>query len=261
MKISGSVSTASQMNRAQNAQQTQLERISSGHRINSAKDDAAGLAISTRFETQGRSDQAAMRNSLDGTSRTQLESGALASVTEDLQRIRELKVQQNNGILSDQDKSAIQGEIDQRMGAIQTVFKDTQFNQKNVFEEGSLSFQTGPNPGNQIALKTQDLAKSFESIGLKEGSNLDLDEIDQALSQVASRQSELGAVENRLVSNTQFLELKNENNQSARSRIQDTDIAKAVSEKTKADIMSQIAISVQGQANASAKSVLNLLDR
>ena len=261
MKISGSVSTASQMNRAQNAQQTQLERISSGHRINSAKDDAAGLAISTRFETQGRSDQAAMRNSLDGTSRTQLESGALASVTEDLQRIRELKVQQNNGILNDQDKSAIQGEIDQRMGAIQTVFKDTQFNQKNVFEEGSLNFQTGPNPGNQIELKTQDLAKSFESIGLKEGSNLDLDEIDQALSQVASRQSELGAVENRLVSNTQFLELKNENNQSARSRIQDTDIAKAVSEKTKADIMSQIAISVQGQANASAKSVLNLLDR
>jgi len=261
MKISGSVSTASQMNRAQNAQQTQLERISSGHRINSAKDDAAGLAISTRFETQGRSDQAAMRNSLDGTSRTQLESGALASVTEDLQRIRELKVQQNNGILNDQDKSAIQGEIDQRMGAIQTVFKDTQFNQKNVFEEGSLNFQTGPNPGNQIELKTQDLAKSFESIGLKEASNLDLDEIDQALSQVASRQSELGAVENRLVSNTQFLELKNENNQSARSRIQDTDIAKAVSEKTKADIMSQIAISVQGQANASAKSVLNLLDR
>jgi len=261
MKISGSVSTASQMNRAQNAQQTQLERISSGHRINSAKDDAAGLAISTRFEAQGRSDQAAMRNSLDGTSRTQLESGALASVTEDLQRIRELKVQQNNGILNDQDKSAIQGEIDQRMGAIQTVFKDTQFNQKNVFEEGSLNFQTGPNPGNQIELKTQDLAKSFESIGLKEGSNLDLDEIDQALSQVASRQSELGAVENRLVSNTQFLELKNENNQSARSRIQDTDIAKAVSEKTKADIMSQIAISVQGQANASAKSVLNLLDR
>ncbi len=204
MKISGSVSTASQMNRAQNAQQTQLERISSGHRINSAKDDAAGLAISTRFETQGRSDQAAMRNSLDGTSRTQLESGALASVTEDLQRIRELKVQQNNGILSDQDKSAIQGEIDQRMGAIQTVFKDTQFNQKNVFEEGSLSFQTGSNPGNQIELKTQDLAKSFESIGFKEGSNLNLDEIDEALSQVASRQSELGAVENRLVSNTQI---------------------------------------------------------
>jgi flagellin len=260
MNISSSFNTSHQLNKTQDAQNTQLQRISSGHRINSAKDDAAGLAISTGLESQGRSMQAAMRNSLDGTSRTQVEGGALASVTEDLQRIRELKVQQNNGMLNEQDKSALQSEIDQRTDSIHTVFSDTQFNQKNVFEQGSLNFQTGANAGQTTELKTLDMAESFKQLGLEAAADFSLADVDEALAQVTSRQSELGAIENRLSSNVEFLELKHENNQAANSRIKDTDIAHAASEKTKADIMQQVQISVQSQANASSKYVLNLLE-
>lgn len=259
MNINNPFSSANQINQAQTTKNTQLERLSTGNRINSAKDDAAGLTISTKLETQDRATQAALRNSLDGTSRVQLESGALASVTEDLQRIRELKLQQNNGILNDQDKAAIQSEIDQRTDTIESVFSDTQFNQKNVFEQGTLNFQTGPNSGDQIELETQDLASQFEELGVKSNGAFNIEDIDKALSQVAQRQSDLGATENRFSSNVQFLELKSENNQAANSRIKDTDVAQAASEKNKADILNQVAISVQGQANASSKLVLNLL--
>ena len=260
MNINSSSNASRQLNQAQNSKNTQLERLASGNRINSAKDDAAGLSISTRLEAQDRSTQAALRNSLDGTSRIQVESGALSSVTEDLQRIRELKVQQNNGLLNDQDKAAIQSEIDQRSEAVSSIFSDTDFNQKAVFEEGSLDFQVGANPGDTITLNTKDLAQSFEDAGFSSGSELSLEQIDDALAQVASRQSELGATENRLSSNAQFLELKSENNQAANSRIRDTDFAEAVSEKNKADIMSQVAISVQSQANISSKFALKLLE-
>ena len=260
MNINNSFSSARQLDQAQTSKNTQLQRISSGHRINSAKDDAAGLAISTRFESQGRSQQAALRNSLDGVSRTQVESGALASVTEDLQRIRELKVQQGSGVLNDQDKAAIQSEIDQRSENISQIFSDTEFNQQSVFQEGSLSFQTGANEGETIELTTEDLAQTFQGLGFEPGQDLNMDQIDEALLNVTSRQNELGAVENRLVANTEFLALKNENNQAANSRIQDADIAKAASESVKSDILSQIAISVQSQANVSSKNVLNLLE-
>jgi flagellin len=259
MNISPLINASSSLNQAQSGKGTQLERLASGSRINSAKDDAAGLAISTKLETQDRSMQAALRNTLDGTSRIQVESGALSSVTEDLQRIRELKVQQGNGILNDQDKAAIQSEINQRTDTIKSVFSDTQFNQRPVFEDGELGFQTGPNPGDKIDLSTKDLASSFESLGIAEGAELSIEQIDEALAQVGSRQSELGATENRLSSNVQFLELKSENNQAANSRIKDTDFAQATSEKTKMDILERVAISVQSQANASSKFALKLL--
>jgi flagellin len=258
--ISSTFNVTNQLNKTQADQNTQMQRISSGQRINSAKDDPAGLAISTGFDSEQRSTQVALRNSLDGTSRAQVEGGALSSVTEDLQRIRELKVQQGNGILNDQDKAAIQSEIDQRGENITAVFSDTQFNQKNVFEEGSLNFQTGPDAGQTIDINTVDMAQAFKDIGLESGADFSLEDIDEALGQVASRQSELGAVENRLSSNAEFLQLKNENNQAANSSLKDTDIAQAVSEKTKADIMSQVQISVQAQSNASSKYVLNLLE-
>jgi flagellin len=260
MNISSSFNTANQLNKTQSDQSTHTQRISTGQRINSAKDDAAGLAISTRFDSQERSIQVALRNSLEATSRTQVEGGALSSVTEDLQRIRELKVQQGNGVLNDQDKAAIQSEIDSRADNINLIFSDTQFNQKDVFEEGQLNFQTGADAGQTIDIDTVDMGQAFKDIGLKSSAEFSLEDIDKALGQVVSRQSELGAVENRLSSNAEFLQLKNENNQVANSRIKDTNVAQAVSEKTKSDIMSQVQISVQAQSNSSSKYVLNLLE-
>jgi flagellin len=260
MNISSTFNAANQLNKTQADQNTQLQRISSGQRINSAKDDAAGLSISTRLDSQQRSTQMASRNSLDAISRTQVEGGALSTVNEDLQRIRELKVSQGNGILNDQDKAAIQSEIDQRAENISSVFSDTQFNQKNVFEEGRLDFQIGANAGQTLGIDTVNMSQMFKDMAIESGADFSLEDIDNALTQVSSRQSELAAVENRLSSNVQFLALKNENNQAANSRIKDTDIAQAVSEKTKTDIMSQVQISVQAQSNTSSKYVLKLLE-
>lgn len=247
------------LNSAQDSRQQSLQRLSSGNRINSAKDDAAGLSISTRLESQGGAQRAAIRNGLDGISRIQVEGGALESVTEDLQRIRELKTQQGSGILSEQDQSAIQSEIDQRVDSINTVVNGTQFNQRQVFEEGELNFQIGEEAANKITLTTQDLGRELDDIGISTAENFGLNEIEEALSQVSIRQSELGAVSNRLASNTQFLELKYENNQVANSRIINADIAKTASEKSKADIQMEVAMSVRSQANASSKLVLDLL--
>ena len=261
MQISNSAGLGFQrsQNQASAAQQTQMQRLSSGQRINSAKDDAAGLSISTKMDSQSRSTSVAIRNTMDGISRAQVEDGALSATTDDLQRIRELKLQQNNGLLNPSDKDALQSEINQRMSAIEDRLEQTDFNGQNVFSGDDLSFQTGANAGQTTTLEGKDLGQSFEDIGLKAGEEVSLDQLDQALEAVSSRRSDLGAVSNRLESQVQFSELKNEMTEQANSRIRDTDFAQAASEKAKADIQNQASISVQAQANQDQKNVLQLL--
>ena len=258
MQISQSPSVRS-LDQATQTQQTQLERLGSGKRINSAKDDAAGLAISNRMDTQSRSMTVAIRNTMDGVSRIQVEDGALGSINDDLQRVRELTVQQQNGILNDDDKAAIQSEIDQRLESINSQFEQTQFNGQNVFENKDLGFQVDANAGDQIELKGSDVASALSNEGIEVGSALDLEAIDKALQSVNDRRSELGAVSNRLSSSAEFVALKNQNNQEASSRIRDTDFAQATSEKAKGDIQQQVAISVVAQGNANRQDVLKLL--
>ena len=261
MQISNSAGLGFQrsQDQASSAQQTQMQRLSSGQRINSAKDDAAGLSISTKMDSQSRSTSVAIRNTMDGISRTQVEDGALSATTDDLQRIRELKLQQNNGLLAQGDKDALQSEINQRMSAIEDRFEQTDFNGQNVFSGDDLTFQTGANAGQTTTLEGKDLGQSFADMGLKAGEDVSLDQLDQALEAVGSRRSELGAVSNRLESQVEFSELKNEMTQQANSRIRDTDFAQAASEKAKADIQNQASISVQAQANQNQKNVLQLL--
>lgn len=247
------------LDQAQKTQQTQQQRLSSGQRINSAQDDAAGLAISNRLDTQSRSMTVAVRNTMDGISRIQVEDGALGSVTEDIQRIRELTVQQGNGTLNDSDKRAIQSEIDQRLESINGQFEQTQFNGKNVLEGESLSFQVGANPGDQIELEGSDVADTLSNLGIEPGKELSLDDLDKALESINGRRVELGATSNRLEASAQFVELKNQNNQEASSRIRDTDFAQATSEKAKADIQQQVSISVIAQGNVNRQDVLKLL--
>jgi flagellin len=259
MQKSQSPSTRS-LDQATSIQQTQLERLSSGQRINSAKDDAAGLSISNRLDAQSRSMTAAIRNTMDGVSRIQVEDGALSTMNEDLQRVRELTVQQQNGILNDSDKAGIQSEIDQRLESINSQFEQTQFNGQNVFENSDLGFQVDANAGDQIKLKGSDVADVLSQSGLEVGSALDLEAIDAALQSVNDRRSELGAVSNRLSQSAEFVALKNQNNQEASSRIRDTDFAQASSEKAKSDIQQQVSMSLFAQGNADKKDVLKLLE-
>lgn len=258
MQISQS-STIRSLDQASSSQQTQLERLGSGQRINSAKDDAAGLSITTGMDSQSRSMVAAIRNTMDGVSRIQVEDGALGSVNDDLQRVRELTVQQQNGILNDSDKAAIQSEIDQRLESINTQFEQTQFNGQNVFENSDMGFQVDANAGDQIEVKGSGVADVLSQSGLEVGSPLDLEAIDAALQSVNDRRSELGAVSNRLSQSAEFVALKNQNNQEASSRIRDTDFAQASSEKAKNDIQKEASLSVLAQGNANQKDVLKLL--
>jgi len=258
MQISSTPSFQS-LDQATKSQQTQQQRLSSGQRINSAKDDAAGLAISNRMDTQSRSMTVAIRNTMDGVSRIQVEDGALGGITEDLERIRELKVQQSNGILSDTDKQALQSEIDQRIESINTQFKQTEFNGRNVFEKNDQAFQVGANAGDQITLKGTGVADTLSQLGIGSDSEFSLDALDQALESVNERRVELGAVSNRLEASAEFVALKNQNNQEASSRIRDTDFAQATSEKAKNDIQRQVAISITAQGNANRQDVLKLL--
>jgi len=247
------------LDRAQANQATQAQNLSSGKRINSAKDDAAGLVISTALVSQNRALGAALRNSFDGISRLQVEDAALSSVGEDLQRIRELKVQQQNGVLSEDDTQALQAEIDQRLESIDSVFKQSDFNGQSLFKSGQMTIQSGANAGQTIEINSQDLSAQFSLIGVSAGDDLELDALDEALQMVSTRRSDLGALENRLQGNTEFLALKSEVNQSANSRIRDTDFAQSVSQKNKADVQFKVAVAVQGQANANQQDVLRLL--
>ncbi len=272
MQISGGLGPGA-LNKAQGTQQTQFERLASAQKINAAKDDAAGLAISTHLDTQNRGIQTALRNSFDGISRIQVEDVALSGVSEDLQRIRELKVQQQNGILNEDDSRALQSEIDQRLESIDATLTGADFNGKKLFESGEISFQVGEKAEQKINLNTQDFASQFSKLGVEHsgsedsdpvdsesgGSVLSLDDIDQALQVVSERRSELGAVSNRVESNTEFLSLRSDINQQASSRIQDTDFAQAISNKSKADVQFKVAIAVQGQANTNQQDVLRLL--
>jgi len=254
MNISSNGGAFRALDAAQAQQNKSLRQVASGKGIQSAADDAAGLSISTRFNAQIRSNQVAMRNTMDGVSRVQVEDGALSSVTEDLQRIRELTVQKQGGILNDRDKAAIDREIGQRVSSIQQVFKDTQFNGQPVFEKGEQVFQTGANPGQTITMETEDLA---ESVGAVSG---DLADLDNALELVSKRRAELGATANRFEAAFERTQVENEALTQANSRIEDADIAESISNKIRSDIQQKAAISVQSQSNMNNKAVLQLLE-
>ena len=167
MQISNNaVAALNGLNKGTSAQQTQMERLASGKRINSAKDDAAGLSVSTKMDAQSRSLAVALRNTMDGVSRAQVENGALSATTDDFQRIRELQLQQNNGILSQDDKGALQTEIDQRFAAIEERMEQAQFDGKQVFSSEDLVFQAGANAGETSILEGKDLAQEFTDLGL-----------------------------------------------------------------------------------------------
>lgn len=258
--LSGALQPAGQLNRL-------YQQVSSGSRINSAADDAAGLVISTAMTSQLRGDQVALRNTADGLSYTSVASGALSQVSSNLQRMRELAVQSANGILSDSDRSALQAEVTQLTDSTRTLLRDSEFNGQKLFSgDNTLSFQTGADPADRITLSSSNLLASLEEGGLAqlsirspEGAASALGVLDSSLQQVSGRQAELGAVANRFEASINRTQSSMENTAAARSRISDADLARAISELTQGQIRSQAQIAVQAQANAQGSQLLRLL--
>lgn len=243
-------------------------QVSSGKRINSAADDAAGLAITTRFSSQVSGTQQAQRNGLDAKSLIETEDGALAQISTGIERLKELSVQQGNGILNDSDRAALAKEANQISDQINQVIEQSSFNGKDLFQqEGnsqSLNFQLGDKAGDVVSLTANVTADPIKE-GLEQldfssadaGENLtNLEAVQQV---VTERRSELGATSNRVDSSIEQLSNEEIQTQSARSRVEDADIAKLVSEMVVEQIKSQAQFAVQSQSNASAEDTLRLL--
>jgi flagellin len=246
-----------------------MERLSSGYRINRAADDAAGLAISEKMRGQIGGLAAAQRNAQDGVSLVQTAEGALNEVHSMLQRIRELKVQYENGTLSDDDKKAIDAEFTQLVEEIGNVQSGTEFNSIKLLQgdtgsgSADIVFQVGANKDETITVTTKDLTDATAGAGTVTAaadlSAIEIDDIDTAINNVSSMRSEFGAVQNRLEHRLNSLSTYQENLVASESRIRDVDMAKEMVNFTKFQILQQAGTSMLAQANQAPQSVLSLL--
>lgn len=244
----------------------QLQQLSSGNRINSAADDAAGSAIAERITSQLGGFDAAIRNANDSISAIQVADGALTSLNDNISRIKELSLQAGNGALNDQDRQAIQEEVNFLVEDSTQILNNTQFNGKSLLSNTQdLNVQLDE-PGKNIQLKGKDLAKEFEDLGFdkidlrsQQQASEALETLNQASELVLSRQSELGAVSNRIENSIDTISSSRVNAAEARSRISDTDYAQASSDLAANQVREQAQIAVQGQANSQRDAVLQLL--
>lgn len=251
---------------SQGALNRSMQRLSSGLRINSAKDDAAGLGISDRMTSQIRGLNQATRNANDGISLAQTAEGALNETTNLLQRMREISVQAGNDTNSADDRQSLQDEFDQLVEEITRIATTTSFNNRNVLD-GTFSgiFQIGANAGQTITVSiTQNMnATNLGVTGLTLTSNTvagsAITAIDAAIISVDSVRGELGAVQSRMESTIANLTNIAENLSASRSRILDADIAMETSALTKGNILQQAGVAVLSQANQTPQLALQLL--
>ena len=262
----GSLNAQRNLGKSQSALNRSMQRLSSGLRINSAKDDAAGLAISDRMTSQIRGLNQAVRNANDGISLAQTAEGALQETTNSLQRMRELAVQSSNGTNSQADRDSLQLEFTQLSEEVQRIATTTQFNGTSILTGGlkSAIFQVGANKSQTItfsigAASTTKLGINDEGISTFTHAQKAISAIDAGIGCVDNLRGKLGAVQNRFESTISNLSNISENLSAARSRILDADIAQETSQMTKMNILQQAGVSILSQANQSPNLALSLL--
>ena len=258
------------LNQAQSAQQIFLQRQSSGLRINSAKDDAAGLAIAVRLTSQLGGTAQASANASDGISLTDTASGALSGVTDSLQRIRELSVQAANGTNSASDLQAIQGEINQNIQNINDITNNANFNGQQLFGGGfNATLQVGPNAGQTTTVSiggTSSTALGISTIdvtqvvgGVNVGAAAAIGAIDNAIGTINNQQASIGAVSAGLSSNIANLSNSYENIAASRSRIADNDYASSSTGLASSNVQIQAGLHALVAYNSQQKTPLKLL--
>lgn len=261
-----SSSNSSFLQQIQQKQDSILEKLSSGKRINSAADGAAAQQIIDRLTTQVEGNRQSISNAYDGISLAQVAEGGLAGINEDVNRIRELSVQAGNGLLNDGDRKALQAEVSQLQQNISQTIKQTEFGGKSLLSgAGNIDFQVGANAGQKIGVQTNDIAAGLSDIlnvdlSTAQGAQDALAAADSAIDYVGSARTDLGATQNRFESAARNLSQADVNVSAARSRIQDTDYAQASADLASADILSQASTAVQSLANQQKGQVLSLLN-
>ncbi|MGB7483609.1 flagellin [Castellaniella ginsengisoli] len=259
------------LNKSQSSLGTAIQRLSSGLRINSAKDDAAGQAIANRMTAQIRGMTQAARNANDGISLAQTAEGNLSEINNNLQRIRELAVQAANDPNGTADRASIKEEIQSRLAEIDRVAKGAKFNDTQLLNgTGSIHLQIGANTtaNDSITISTTDATVSGLGIsGTASGGDVStsgaartmIDAMDAAIKKVDTARSTLGTYQNRLESTVANLNNTITNLSASRSRIEDADYAVEVSNMTRAQILQQAGTAVLAQANQVPQTMLSLL--
>jgi flagellin len=257
------------LNKSQNALGSAIERLSSGLRINSAKDDAAGQAIANRMTAQVRGLTQASRNANDGISLAQTAEGNLNEINNNLQRVRELAVQAANGTNSTDDLSSIQEEITARVAEIDRIAGAADFNGTKLLDgsQSTISIQVGAGANATVDAidvtltnaTSSSLGVSSLSVSNQSAAYATITAVDAAIKSVDSARSGLGAIQNRFESTISNLNNTITNLSASRSRIEDADYAVEVSNMTRAQILQQAGTSVLAQANQVPQTVLSLL--
>ncbi|MGN2391489.1 flagellin N-terminal helical domain-containing protein [Pelomicrobium sp. G1] len=263
---------------SQSQLQTAIQRLSSGLRVNSAKDDAAGLAVAESFTSQIRGTNQAVRNANDGISLGQTAEGALAQIANNLQRIREIAVQAANGTISDTDRGQLQKEVDQLTQEISRIVQTTTFNGTSLLSGSStLTFQVGASgvASNQVSVTTTDLATNGSAglysysgtltatgvvnVSTSANASAAIANLDADISKVSTVRATFGAVQNRFEAVIANLQNYAENLTASRSRIMDADFAAETAALTRGQILQQAGVAMLAQANALPNTVLSLL--
>ena len=255
-----------------------MEKLSSGERINRAGDDASGLAVSEKMRSQIRGLNQASKNIQNGVSFIQTTEGYLTETTDILQRVRELAVQAANGIYSDEDRMQIQVEVSQLVAEVDRIASVAQFNGMNMLTgrfaeagDSTMQFQIGANMDQNarvfigtmtaaaLGLKGAQGGEEQITIASPEEANMTLGAVDAALTQVNKQRADLGAYQNRFEMAAKGVNIAAENTQAAESRIRDTDMASEMVEFTKNSILTQAGTAMLAQANNQSQTVLALL--
>jgi flagellin len=264
---------------SENALAVSMARLTSGLRVNSAKDDAAGLSIAERMTSQVRGMNVAVRNSNDGISLAQTAEGALGKSGELLQRMRELAIQSANATNSTSDKASLDTEYGELAKEVQRVFASTTFNGQRIISTDARPqvFQVGANTAaeNQITVTTSNMTIQADLVAVAGTDTAGtgrsvitgnsaaimavIGKIDVAIDQVSNERSILGASQSRFESAISYLQMSSENQSSARSRIMDADFAQETSNLSRSQILSQAGSAMLAQANQLPKSVLSLI--
>lgn len=247
------------------AQDAAMQRLSTGKRINTARDDAAGLAIVTRMDAKIRGLSQAMRNANDGISLVQTAEGAMAEISNVLVRMRELSVQSSSGTATTTDRAALHEEFSALLSQIGDISTRTDFNGTKLLDgTANINVQTGVNSGENVNVTIANLSATGLSINSLDistatGAGTALTTLDTAINTVATERAALGAIQNRLDSTVNNLTSTIVNLSESKSRIEDADFSVETTKLASAQILAQASTAMLAQANQSQQGVLNLL--